>query len=147
MRRSALVLVMAVLLLSSALQASGLFVVGDIVEVTDGVLNLREAPSVGQVVWAMPEGTQMEVIGGPVEQGCYTWWQLFGHEHSGWSSDHRLVKVAEVGAQTTHRVGGVDFHMRLASAVDLVDDSGDVEERVSAYWIAETQELATKRIF
>ena len=49
------------------------------------------------------------------------------------------VQAAQVGDQTTHTAGGVDFHMRLGPTVNVVDDGGNVVERVNAYWIAETE--------
>ena len=137
MRR--IVLLLVALLLSSAVQASGLFVAGDMVEVTGGALNLRDAPSTGQIVWTMPEGTQMEVIGGPVEQAGYTWWHLSGHDHSGWASEHRLK--GRLVERTAHTANDVDFHMRLAPAATFPterDDSGRATVD-TAFWIAETE--------
>ena len=49
------------------------------------------------------------------------------------------VQASQVGEQTTHTAGGVAFRMRLGPSVNLVDDGGNVVERVNAYWIAETE--------
>ena len=54
----------------------------------------------------------------------------------------RLVRTqpaAQVGDQTTHRSGNVTFRMRLGPSINIVDDGGDVVERVNSYWIAETE--------
>ena len=150
MRR--IVLLLVVLLLSSAVQAGGLLVAGDMVEVTGGALNLRDAPSVGQIVWTMPEGTQMEVIDGPVEQGGYTWWHLSGHEYSGWASDHRLKE--RLVERIVHTANDVAFHMRLAPAATfpigiegVPDDERDMRFEPlpgtatvdTPFWIGETE--------
>jgi Bacterial Ig-like domain (group 2)/Bacterial SH3 domain len=68
--------------------------VGAVVTVsnTSGIgLNLHSAPSrSATVVKALPEGTQMTVIGGPTYAEGYTWWNLRGNvggsQYTGWSA-------------------------------------------------------------
>ena len=74
-------------------QASNAFTVGEYVVVTgtNGVgLNLRSCASTScPSLVKMPDGTVMQVIGGPTTAGGYTWWQLSGFvqgtSYSGWA--------------------------------------------------------------
>lgn len=49
--------------------------------------NLRDGYSTSSnIVWEMPKGTIMEIIGGPKTKDRYKWWQLSGNGYSGWSA-------------------------------------------------------------
>jgi hypothetical protein len=71
---------------------------GAIVEVvnTDGAgVNVRaDASTSAEVLTVFLDGTQVEVIGGPVEAEEFTWWQITGNEvDSGWIVDVYLAVV------------------------------------------------------
>ena len=57
------------------------FCPGDVVTVYgSGGLNLRSCASTGcTVLTVMPDGTVMQVLGGPTVSGGYTWWNLSGY--------------------------------------------------------------------
>jgi Bacterial Ig-like domain (group 2) len=75
------------------------FYIGEYVKVsgTGGVgLNLRSCASTAcSVLVNMPDGTVMQVIGGPTVAGGYTWWDLSGTVagvgYTGWSIQDYLV--------------------------------------------------------
>jgi hypothetical protein len=51
-------------------------------------LRAREAPGLsGRIVARFPEGSEVEVIAGPVEAEGYTWWQVTGPAGTGWSAE------------------------------------------------------------
>jgi hypothetical protein len=67
------------------------FATGDIVEVigTADCLNVHARPSAsGEVLECLPEGTAAAIVGGPVDAGGTTWWELGGH---GWVDGDYLV--------------------------------------------------------
>jgi uncharacterized protein YgiM (DUF1202 family) len=72
----------------------GAFEIGDVVEVTTDVLNLRSSPSLsGSVLGQMPNGTQGTVTDGPETANGYTWWQLDTSYGTGWSVEVYLGLV------------------------------------------------------
>jgi len=74
------------------------FCPGDVVMVYgSGGLNLRSCASTScGVVTVMPDGTSMQVIGGPSASGGITWWNLSGYPNgvfsTGWASGAYLKK-------------------------------------------------------
>jgi hypothetical protein len=57
---------------------------------TDGApLRVRQSPG-GEIVTTLAEGTAMTIIGGPVCQGNFSWWQLQAGSVNGWSAEGDL---------------------------------------------------------
>ena len=85
-----------------AAPCSAAFCNGDIVTVTNNGtgLNLRQCASTNSsncpVIVLMPDGTQMLVLGGPVQADGYTWWNLGGNVNNiyrqGWAASIGLRK-------------------------------------------------------
>lgn len=51
-------------------------------------LRARVAPGLSQpIVARIPEGSEVDVLDGPVEADGYTWWQISGAAGSGWSAE------------------------------------------------------------
>ncbi|HHH41525.1 MAG TPA: SH3 domain-containing protein [Chloroflexi bacterium] len=71
--------------------------VGGYVQVTGtggAGLSFRQAPG-GDLIKVLPDGTTLEVIGGPQQAGGYTWWQLrdLTDGQEGWSAADYLTPV------------------------------------------------------
>ncbi len=63
---------------------------------TDGAgVNVRlEASTSSEVLAVFLDGTEIQVIGGPIESEDFVWWQISGNEiNSGWIVDEYLVVV------------------------------------------------------
>jgi hypothetical protein len=88
-------------------------------------LNLHNNPSEDSpVIIALPEGTQMGVIGGPVQADGYTWWKIKGMvgevQREGWSAvGEWLTPIAPQlnSIATVTYTGG--YGLRLRSGVGL----------------------------
>jgi quercetin dioxygenase-like cupin family protein len=68
---------------------SGEFAAGDTVVTTEENVRIRTEPSVnGEILTAVPAGTQLEIISGPEEAEDYTWYevQVVGGDTSGWTA-------------------------------------------------------------
>lgn len=83
---------------------------------TSGIgLNLRNCASTGcSVITSLPEGTQMNVIGGPVQAEGYTWWNITGTPGTGWSGiGEWLTPSPQVGVTVTVAyTGGSGLRLR-----------------------------------
>ncbi|MFA6908664.1 MAG: Ig-like domain-containing protein [Patescibacteria group bacterium] len=76
--------------ISVTVSNTGQFSINDRVQVT-ALLNTRDAPE-GNILGNHQAGALATVIGGPVIQGGYTWWQLdYDVAPDGWSADIYLV--------------------------------------------------------
>lgn len=84
-------------------------------------LTLRGGPNLGSVsVGALPEGTQMTVIGGPVQATGFTWWNLTGAPGTGWSAVGEWLAPLEPGPGSTVTVtytGGTGLLLRDCASV------------------------------
>ncbi len=69
--------------------------VGDTVQVIDGSLNVRAAPSTSAAIQnVMPDGTRLSVVGGPAQADGYTWYQVSSASYgTGWSAASFLQEV------------------------------------------------------
>jgi hypothetical protein len=83
---------------------------------TSGIgLNLRNCASTScSVIASLPEGTQMNVIGGPVQAEGYTWWNITGISGTGWSAvGEWLTPAPQVGITVTVTyTGGLGLRLR-----------------------------------
>ncbi|GBD23703.1 hypothetical protein HRbin29_01373 [bacterium HR29] len=80
----------------TAATPTGRFVVGQRLRVTGTgeCLNLRALPSLqGDVVACLPDGTEVEVRGGPREADGYAWWQLATPQGDGWAVEDYLAPL------------------------------------------------------
>lgn len=59
---------------------------------TGDCLNLRSEPSLqGQVIACLPDGTEVQVLGGPRDADGYRWWRLATPQGDGWAVENYLV--------------------------------------------------------
>jgi len=74
---------------------TGIFTLGDRVRVVDGPLNIREsANTTANILGKLITDAQGKVVGGPVQQGGYTWWKVdFDSGVSGWGVQNHLAKI------------------------------------------------------
>ncbi len=57
-------------------------------------LRAREAPGLTtRIVARIPEGSEVELLAGPVEAEGYVWWQIAGAAGTGWSAERSLEGV------------------------------------------------------
>lgn len=88
---------------------------------TSGIgLNLRNCASTScSVITGLPEGTQMNVIGGPVQAEGYTWWNITGTSGTGWSAvGEWLTPAPQVGITVTVTyTGGYGLRLRSCAAL------------------------------
>lgn len=79
-----------------------LIAVGDTVQVIDGSLRLRAEPGVdAEILDVMPEGTELDVTGGPEQADGYTWFQVENDTYGpGWAAGEFLL-VTESGSTPT----------------------------------------------
>lgn len=108
---------------SAASGQSAAFEIGDMVEVyvQDDGLSLRAEPGAqNPLLEKLPSGTQVEVIGGPVSDGTYTWWNVRTASNiEGWS-----VEAAD-GIQTLVPVVTIELEgVEVISAVPLSEAWG-----------------------
>ena len=76
--------------------AVGRFVPGDRLRVTGtgGCLNVRERPTLeGAILWCLPDGETVEVLGGPEVADGYIWWQVRTDEGDGWAAEEYLERA------------------------------------------------------
>jgi beta-glucanase (GH16 family) len=78
------------------------FVVGDRIQVSSGPLNVRAtANTTGTSLGTQATGALGSVIGGPVAQGGYSWWNInFDTGVDGWSAEDFLTKYTAPSAPT-----------------------------------------------
>lgn len=76
--------------------AIGRFVPGDRLRVTGtgGCLNIREEPTLqGPILWCLPDGETVEVLGGPEVADGYIWWQVRTNDGQGWAAEEYLERA------------------------------------------------------
>jgi uncharacterized protein YraI len=74
---------------------AGKFAVGDIAVVTGAgdCLNVRVAAGTqNDAIVCLPDGSEVEVRGGPEQAGGLTWWLVLTRLGEGWSAEDYLVK-------------------------------------------------------
>lgn len=76
------------------------FNIGDLVRTIDS-LNVRQNPGLGSpVIKTMSANTTGRILQGPEIRDGYTWWKIrYSDGTTGWSSDHRLVRISVASSQ------------------------------------------------
>jgi len=80
------------------------FVANDRVQVSSGPLNVRNAANgtTGTILGAQVTGALGTVVGGPISQGGYNWWQInYDTGADGWSVEGYLVKYVSSNPTST----------------------------------------------
>lgn len=63
-----------------------------VVSGTGDCLNVRDEPSLqGQVIACLPDGTEVQVLGGPRDADGYRWWRLATPRGDGWAVENYLA--------------------------------------------------------
>lgn len=88
---------------------------------TSGIgVKLRSGPGLTyNKITALPEGTKMYVIDGPVQADGYTWWQITGTPGTGWSAVGEWLSPApQVNTKVTVTyTGGISLRLRKTASL------------------------------